>query len=57
MPHSKKKPKKPAKKPAKKSKKMPAKPDLIVYERFPQLTRPTFVQKDRFTGLDIPIFI
>jgi hypothetical protein len=33
------------------------KPDLIEYDRFPQLSRPTFVQKDRFSGLDIPIFI
>ena len=33
------------------------KPDLIEYDRFPQMSRPTFVQKDRFTGLDIPIFI
>jgi len=34
-----------------------AKPDLIAYDKFPQLKKPTFVQKDRFTGLNIPIFI
>ena len=34
-----------------------AKPDLIEYDRFPQLKQPTFVRKDRFTGLNIPIFI
>ena len=33
------------------------KPDLVAYEKFPQIGRPTFVQKDRFTGLDIPVFI
>ena len=33
------------------------KPDLIEYDRFPQLKQPTFVRKDRFTGLNIPIFI
>lgn len=41
---------KPATKPA-------TKPDLVPYQKFPQMSRPTFVQKDRFTGLDIPIFI
>jgi len=30
---------------------------LVAYVKFPQMSRPTFVQKDRFTGLDIPIFI
>ena len=33
------------------------KPDLIEYDRFPQLKQPTFVQKDRFTGVNIPVFI
>ena len=33
------------------------KPDLVPYQKFPQMSRPTFVQKDRFTGLNIPIFI
>ena len=46
--------KKPKKKPAKKK---PAKPDLIAYDPFPQMSQPTFVQKDRFTGENIPIFI
>ena len=34
-----------------------AKPDLIEYDRFPQLGKATFVQKDKFTGLNMPIFI
>ena len=34
-----------------------AKPDLIIYDRFPQLGKPTFVQKDKYTGLNMPIFI
>ena len=33
------------------------KPDLIIYNKFPQLDKPTFVQKDKFTGLNMPIFI
>ena len=33
------------------------KPDLIEYDRFPQLGKATFVQKDKFTGLNMPIFI
>ena len=33
------------------------KPDLIIYNKFPQMTEPTFVQKDKFTGLNMPIFI
>ena len=34
-----------------------AKPDLIIYNKFPQLKQPTFVQKDKYTGLNMPIFI
>ena len=34
-----------------------AKPDLIIYDRFPQLGKPTFVQKDKFTGVNMPVFI
>ena len=33
------------------------KPDLIEYDRFPQLDKPTFVQKDKYTGVNMPIFI
>ena len=33
------------------------KPDLIEYDRFPQLGKATFVQKDKYTGLNMPIFI
>ena len=33
------------------------KPDLIIYDRFPQLGKPTFVQKDKFTGVNTPVFI
>ena len=33
------------------------KPDLIIYDRFPQLGKPTFVQKDKYTGVNIPVFI
>ena len=33
------------------------KPDLIIYDRFPQLGKATFVQKDKYTGLNMPIFI
>ena len=33
------------------------KPDLIIYDRFPQLGKPTFVQKDKYTGVNMPIFI
>ena len=32
-------------------------PDLIEYDRFPLMKKPTFVRKDIYTGLDIPIFI
>ena len=34
-----------------------SKPDLIIYNKFPQMTEPTFVQKDKYTGLNMPIFI
>ena len=34
-----------------------AKPDLIIYDKFPQLGKPTFVQKDKFTGVNMPVFI
>ena len=34
-----------------------AKPDLIIYNKFPQMTEPTFVQKDKFTGMLNPVFI
>ena len=33
------------------------KPDLIIYNKFPQLDKPTFVQKDKYTGVNMPIFI
>ena len=33
------------------------KPDLIIYDKFPQLDKPTFVQKDKYTGVNMPIFI
>ena len=33
------------------------KPDLIEYDRFPLLKQPTFVQKDKFTGVNTPVFI
>ena len=33
------------------------KPDLIIYDKFPQLGKPTFVQKDKYTGVNMPIFI
>ena len=33
------------------------KPDLIIYDRFPQLGKPTFVQKDKYTGMLNPVFI
>lgn len=46
MPKRKSKPKKPK-----------AKPDLIAYDKYPQMKRPTFVQRDRFTGLNKPVFI
>ena len=32
-------------------------PDLIEYDRFPLMKKPTFVRKDIYTGADIPIFI
>jgi len=34
-----------------------AKPDLIEYDRFPLMKQPTFVQKDKFTGVNMPVFI
>ena len=34
-----------------------AKPDLIIYNKFPQMTEPTFVQQDKYTGVNMPIFI
>ena len=34
-----------------------AKPDLIEYDRFPQLGKATFVQKDKYTGMLNPVFI
>ena len=53
--------KKSAKKPmtdkAKKPDKTKKQPDLIEYDRFPLMKKPTFVRKDIYTGLDIPIFI
>ena len=64
-----KKPNKPDKKSAKKpmsdkkstkkpmSDKAKKQPDLIEYDRFPLMKKPTFVRKDIYTGLDIPIFI
>ena len=73
MPDKTKTPNKPNKKPVKKSdkpvkSKKPVKmsdkpvkskkqPDLIEYDRFPLMKKPTFVRKDIYTGLDIPIFI
>jgi hypothetical protein len=33
------------------------KPDLLVVDKFPLLKQPTFVQKDRFTGVNMPVFI
>ena len=33
------------------------KPDLIEYDRFPLMKQPTFVQKDKFTGVNMPVFI
>ena len=33
------------------------KPDLIEYDRFPQLGKATFVQKDKYTGVNMPVFI
>ena len=64
-----KKPNKPDKKSAKKpmsdkkstkkpmSDKAKKQPDLIEYDRFPLMKKPTFVRKDIYTGADIPIFI
>jgi hypothetical protein len=55
-----KKPDMSVKKPVKKSdntKKSVKKPDLIEYDRFPLMKQPTFVRKDIYTGLDIPIFM
>ena len=57
-------PKNPATRQAKKKQTKPIrstnkrqKPDLIIYDRFPQLGKPTFVQKDKFTGVNMPVFI
>ncbi len=57
-------PKNPATRQAKKKQNKPvissnkrAKPDLIIYDKFPQMTEPTFVQKDKYTGVNMPIFI
>ena len=33
------------------------KPNLIIYNKFPQMTETTFVQKDKYTGVNMPIFI
>ena len=64
-----KKPNKPDKKSAKKpmsdkkstkkpmSDKSKKQPDLIEYDRFPLMKKPTFIRKDIYTGADIPIFI
>ena len=60
-----KKPNKPDKKSAKKPMtdkadkpvKSKKQPDLIEYDRFPLMKKPTFVRKDIYTGADIPIFI
>ena len=54
-----KKPNKPDKKSAKKpmSDKAKKQPDLIEYDRFPLMKKPTFIRKDIYTGADIPIFI
>ena len=46
-----------SKKPVKMSDKTKKQPDLIEYDRFPLMKKPTFVRKDIYTGLDIPIFI
>ena len=43
-------------KPIRSSKKR-SKPDLIIYNKFPQMTEPTFVQKNKYTGVNMPIFI
>jgi len=48
---------KPVKKKQERSSNKRAKPDLIEYDRFPQMKQPTFVRKDIYTGLNIPIFI
>ena len=57
-------PKNPATRQAKKKQTKPVissnkrqKPDLIIYNKFPQMTEPTFVQKDKFTGMLNPVFI
>ena len=48
---------KPVKKKQERSSNKRAKPDLIEYDRFPQMKQPTFVRKDIYTGLNIPVFI
>lgn len=57
-------PKNPATRQAKKKQTKPVsssnkrqKPDLLVVDNFPQLKQPTFVRKDKFTGLNMPVFI
>ena len=63
MPDKTKTPNKPNKKPVKKPDmsdkpvKSKKQPDLIEYDRFPLMKKPTFVRKDIYTGADIPIFI
>jgi len=63
MPDKTKTPNKPNKKPVKKTDmsdkpvKSKKQPDLIEYDRFPLMKKPTFVRKDIYTGADIPIFI
>lgn len=47
----------PKRKPKPTTKQPKAKPDLIAYDKYPQMKRPTFVQRDRFTGLNKPVFI
>ena len=57
-------PKNPAARQAKKKQNKPirlstkrAKPDLIEQDKYPLLKQPTFVQKDKFTGMLNPVFI
>ena len=48
---------KPVKKKQERSSNKRQKPDLIEYDKFPQMKQPTFVRKDIYTGLNIPVFI
>jgi len=48
---------KPVKKKQVRSSNKRQKPDLIEYDKFPQMKQPTFVRKDIYTGLNIPVFI